>query len=110
MINLSQQPGITITVKAAEDLDMHFLVGVDGKKAVAGAVPIGVCQLDTGAGRDAPVAIYGALIVVAKGAIAAGDDITTGASGTATKNAAGKSIGFALTAAADGELFKMILR
>ena len=110
MIRQTQTVGTTITILAAEDLPSNFFVGADGKKTSAGAAPVGICQLDTGAGKLAPVAINGALLATAKGAIAAGDDLTTGAGGTVAKNAGGKSVGVALTAAADGELVKMVLR
>ena len=110
MINETQTPGITITIAATEALKQNFFVGADGKHSAAGKVPVGVCQLDMDAGQPAPVAINGVLLVVAGGPIAVGDDVTTGANGTAVKDTGGNRFGLALTAAVKDELVKVVLK
>lgn len=106
-------PGANVTAVAATPVVAQRFVAisssrVDGNVAVAPAPAagrvFGVAATDSAAAQLVHV-VRGASRVVrvqATGAIAANAEVEVGVNGTATTLAAGKAVGFAITAAVDG--------
>lgn len=89
----------SITAKTA-DLVRRRFVGFDGAKCGAGLKALGVCDADTGLGKQAPVNFSGILLVEAAAPIAADVDVDSDADGKAVTHAAGVVNGHTLDAAA----------
>lgn len=110
------EPGGSITGEVATaDVTGKTFVEISGNRTTAGNVAIDTA---TAAGRIFGVAAHDAAVgevvdvmrtpgivvpVTASGAIAAFEEVEVGAAGAALALAAGIAVGFALTAAADGE-------
>ncbi|MBN4667883.1 DUF2190 family protein [Pandoraea nosoerga] len=105
----TQQVVLTTSVIAATDLIRRRFVAFDGTVCAAGAKALGVVEADTEAGGVAPANILGAILVEAGGAIAAGAEVESDASGRAVTKAAGTSNGYAWdSAAAAGDLIRIV--
>ena len=107
----TENPGIIISITATgADLARSTFVDFNGATCAAGSKALGVANVDTGVGRQAPVALNGVLLIKAGAAIAAGAEVQSDANGAAiTKTANGASNGFALDAAtAAGEIIRIV--
>jgi hypothetical protein len=97
----------SIAAKTADLVERRF-VGFDGAKCGAGAKALGVCEADTGVGRQAPVNFSGILLVEAGAAINADVDVDSDADGKAVAHAAGIVNGHTLDAAgAAGDIIRI---
>lgn len=76
---------LTESITAGSDVVKNRFAGFDGNYCGAGEKALGVFELDTDSGQQAPVIVYGIAIVEAGGAIAVGDAITSDANGKAVK-------------------------
>ncbi|QND84173.1 putative membrane protein [Chromobacterium vaccinii] len=100
---------LTLSVLAVNDLQARRFVGLDGKTCGDGAKALGVVEVDTEADSMAPANALGAILVEAGGAIAAGADVQSNASGQVVAKAAGLSNGIALDAAtATGDVIRIL--
>jgi hypothetical protein len=110
----------TISLPAGADLRTHQFklveINTSGQivlAATAGQRCLGVLQNEPNTGEPADVAVAGISKCVAGGTIDEGDLITpqvTTASGLATSTAANNVIGRAVTPAASGQLFSLLIR
>jgi hypothetical protein len=110
----------TLTFKAASDMaaDQFKIVELTANAhevdlAAVGDLPIGVVQNHPLAGEAATVALSGITKVVAGGAVSAGKKVSAAATGFATQTISGgieiAYFGKALTTAASGSLFTMLI-
>jgi hypothetical protein len=84
-------------------------VGFDGNVATAGAIALGICDADTSAGEQAPVAVSGILLATAGAAIAKGAAVEVGTAGKVITKATGIGVGYAMDAAsADGDVIRIV--
>ena len=98
----------SITAKTA-DLVARRFVGFDGAKCGAGAKALGIAEVDTAVGRQAPVNFSGILLVEAAAAIAADADVDSDADGKAVTHVAGVVNGHTLDAAsAAGDIIRIL--
>ena len=105
----TQQPVLITSVVALVDLPRHRFAGMDGGLCAAGAKSLGSVAADTEFGNVAPVDVLGICLVSASGAIAAGAEVESDASGRAVTLATGKSNGIALDAAtAAGDIIRIV--
>lgn len=79
----TEQPLLTISIKAATDLSKNLFVGFDGNLPAANSKPLGVVNADTSTGNMCPVTVNGIALVKSGSAISAGSPVTTDASGRA---------------------------
>lgn len=105
----TQQITLTTSIAAAAALTRLRLVGLTGNVCAAGAVALGVCEADTDSSQQAPVNVTGILLVEAGGAVAAGAEVESDASGRAITKSAGVGVGHALDAAAQaGDVIRIV--
>jgi hypothetical protein len=105
------EPGRDITAQASAAVTGKRFVAISGNRTAGGNLAVapaaaagrvfGVAATDAAIGGLVRVARAGVVRVVAAGAIAAFAEVQVGANGTAATLAAGKAVGFAITAAAD---------
>lgn len=109
MTNKTYTPLLIQSVKAAADLEQHRFVGFDGNYCAAGAKAYGVSDVSTAKGQLAPVALFGNLLVIAGGAITAGDAVASDSDGKAIK-AEGNAIvnGYALDSGIAGDEIRIV--
>lgn len=113
------KPGHEVSFTASAAITGGQLVEVTGARTVAPAAAasskaIGYAQRDAASGASVPIFLVGGGVVLAtaSGAVAAGDQIVTAAAGAAATSATpatGTRIGIALTAAASGADFELLL-
>ena len=102
---------LTVTLKAAAAITKNRFITATGAVPAAGANVLGVACADAANNEYVPVQALGIGVVEAGGAIVAGAGVSTTATGKAdTQNAAEKTVGRALdAAAADGDLIRVLL-
>jgi len=102
---------LTISIEASAAITKNRFITAGGAVPAAGANVLGVAIADAAADGQVPVQTLGVAVVEAGGAIAAGVAVSTAATGKAdTQNAAEKTVGRALdAAAADGDLIRVHL-
>lgn len=103
-------PGIIWHIEAAVDLVKQRFIGFDGNLCGAGAKSPGVIDSDTAAGKMAPFALNGVLIVEAGGTVTAEGKVESDASGRAVDITTGEANGWALTGATAAGQFVLIAR
>lgn len=108
------EPGADITGRASANVTGKRFVKISGNRGAAGNVSVahadaagrifGVAKYDSPSGEIVGVARGNARVlhVTSEGAIAAFAEVEVGTAGRAKTIAAGKAVGYALTAAADG--------
>lgn len=115
----TQNPTDGLTLEAGADLStkQHYLAKLDanGNAVLAAAGTdkiIGAIQEPNVSGRAVLLNTTGIIKVVAGGAVAIGDDITSDANGkaVATAIAGNRTIGIALAAAAANDVFEVLVR
>jgi hypothetical protein len=100
---------VTSIAAAGAELVRHRFVGFNGAVCAAAAKALGVCDVETAVGNQAPVKVTGEILVEAGAAIAAGAEVESDATGRAITKAAGVSNGFARDAAgAAGEIIRIV--
>lgn len=105
----TQQPVLTTSVVAVVDLPRYLFAGFTGSLCAAGAKALGTVEADTEADSVAPINVLGICLVKAGGAVAAGAEVESDASGRAVTLAAGKSNGIAMdAAAAAGDVIRIV--
>ena len=104
------KPLLIDSVKASTNLPKHRFVGFDGGICAAGAKAIGICDVETDAGQQAPIGVIGILLIESGGAITQGIAITSDALGRAiVASEAQKSNGYAQdSASAEGEIIRIV--
>lgn len=100
---------LTLSVTATAALAAHRAVELDGTYPAAGANSLGITNTAGASGDRVPVDVVGTTIATAGGAVAAGDELEVGADGKLVTKTTGKTVARALAAAADGELFEVLL-
>src|SRR5688572_15695482 len=114
-----QNPTDGLTLEAGADLStkQHYLAKLDaaGKAVLAAAGTdkiVGSVQEPNTSGRPVTVNTGGVIKVVAGGAVAIGDDVTSDANGKAiaTVTAGNRTIGIALAAAVLNDVFEVLVR
>ena len=99
---------LTESITAGSDVVKNRFAGFDGNYASAGAKALGVFEVDTDSGKQAPVIVYGIAIVEAGGAISQGGAVEVGSDGKALAHNTGEICGYALDAAsAAGDLIRI---
>jgi len=76
-------PGVTVSLTAAVDLAKHLFVGFDGNPCAAGAKALGVVDVETDAGDEAPVVVSGKTLVKLGAGVVAGAALASDATGKA---------------------------
>lgn len=105
----TKQTVLTTSLLALVDLPRHRFAGLDGGLCAAGAKSLGSVAADTEAGNVAPVDVLGICLVSAGGAIAAGAEVESDATGRAVTLTTGKSNGIAMDAAtASGDVIRIV--
>ncbi|QZP26217.1 DUF2190 family protein [Pseudomonas mosselii] len=105
----TKQPVLTTSLVALVDLPRHRFAGLDGGLCAVGAKSLGTVAADTEAGNTAPVDVLGICLVSAGGAITAGAEVESDASGRAVTRTTGKANGIALDAAvAAGDVVRIV--
>lgn len=100
---------LTASILALAALTRQRFIALDGNPCAAGAKAFGVAEVSTDAGNMAAGNVLGVILVEAGGAIAAGAEVQSDASGKAITKAAGVSNGYALDAAtADGDIIRIV--
>lgn len=115
-MSATQQVILTTTVTASAALTQQRFVGADNGPCQAGAVALGVAEVDAAAGDLTPVNVLGIVAVEAGAAIARGLNVQSDASAravpqtAATEDApAGISAGIALDEAlAEGDVIRIL--
>ncbi|NHB86287.1 DUF2190 family protein [Photorhabdus tasmaniensis] len=112
---VTQQPVLTSTIIASADIIQHRLVGTDNAPCQAGAVALGIAEVDAKAGDVVPVNVLGIIAVEAGGPITRGQVVQSDKDACAVplssaENAAGTSVGFALDDATAAGNIILILR
>lgn len=101
---------LTLSILAAVALTRLRFVDVSGNVPTAGERVLGVANADYSAGEQAGVAVRGALLVQAGGAIAQGAEVESNASGQAVTKTTGVAAGVALDAAgAAGDVIRILV-
>ncbi len=101
---------LTESITAGADVVKNRFSGFDGNYASAGTKALGVFELDTDSGQQAPVIVYGIAIVETAGAISVGGAVEVGTDGKALAHNTGEINGYALDAAtASGDLIRIKL-
>ena len=95
----TQQVGVVTTVLAQVALAKRRFVGFDGALAAAGAKALGVVEIATDAGSQAPVNLNGVLLVEAGAAIAAKAAVEVDALGRVVTQSTGVINGYTMDAA-----------
>ncbi|NNJ15457.1 DUF2190 family protein [Pseudomonas putida CSV86] len=105
----TKQTVLTTSLLALVDLPRHRFAGLDGGLCAAGAKSLGAVAADTEEGNAAPVDVLGICLVSSGGAIAAGAEVESDATGRAVVHAEGVSNGTALDAAtAAGDIIRIV--
>ena len=105
----TQQPILTTSIFAVEDLPEQVFVGFDGKVCKAGKKALGVVNADTAADNMAPADVLGVILVAAGAAIAAGSDVESDANGRAIPKTTGVINGTAWDeATATGDVIRIV--
>lgn len=112
----TQQVILTTTVTASAALTQQRFVGADNAPCQAGAVALGVAEVDAAAGDVTPVNVLGIVAVEAGAAIARGQNVQSDANARAVlqvvatdKTPAGISAGIALDEAlAEGDVIRIL--
>lgn len=106
----TQQVILTTTVAASAALTQQRFVGVDNAPCQAGAVALGVSEVDAAAGDLTPVNALGIVAVEAGAAIVKGQNVQPDANACAIpQTAAGISAGIALDEAlAEGDVIRIL--
>lgn len=103
-------PLLGLTIKASAAVAAGRFVTYAGAHAAAGAIAAGVTHTKAAANENVNVITLGVMRVEAGAAIAKNAELQVGADGKAITRAAGKSVGFALdAAAADGDFISAVL-
>ena len=104
------KPLLIDSVKALTNLPKHRFVGFDGGICAAGAKALGVCDVETDAGQQAPIGVIGILLVESGGAITQGAEITSDTSGRAIVASESQKVNcYAQDAAtAEGEIIRIV--
>ncbi|KLU14284.1 MULTISPECIES: DUF2190 family protein [Xenorhabdus] len=110
---VTQQPVLTTTVIATANIAQHRLVGADNAPCQAGAVALGVAEIDAKTGDAVPVNVLGIIAVEAGASIARGQVVQSDKNACAvprtTENASVASVGLALDdAKAAGNVIRIL--
>lgn len=106
---LTHNPILVLSVTAAADLTQNRFIGLDGDVCGAGAKALGVAEMDAAAGEQATANVQGCILIEAGGAIAAGAEVESNASGQAITQSSGTGNGYALDAATSaGDVIRII--
>jgi hypothetical protein len=95
----TEQPVLTTSVMAQENLARFQFVGFDGNVCAAGAKALGVVATNTGVGNMAPAGVLGIFCVIAGAPITVGLDVEADANGNAIPHNTGVVNGVAMDAA-----------
>jgi len=82
---MTYKTALTESITASADVVKNRFANFSGGYCGAGEKALGVFELDTDSGEQAPVIVYGIALVEAGGAIAVGDAVTSDADGKAVK-------------------------
>lgn len=105
----THHPILVLSITAAAALTQRRFVGLDGDVCGAGAKALGAAEFNADAGDQASVNANGLILVEAGGAIAAGAEVESNASGQAVTQSAGASNGYALDAATtSGDVIRVV--
>ena len=105
----THHPILITSITAAAALAQRQFVGLDGDVCGAGEKALGVAEYAADSGDQATVNAIGVILVEAGGAISAGAQVESDASGKAVTLSAGASNGYALdAAAADGDVIRIV--
>lgn len=105
----TQQPILTTSVLAAQDLSEQTFVGFDGKVCKAGKKALGVVNADTAADNMAPADVLGVILVTAGAAITAGSEVESDGNGQAITKTTGTGNGIAWDeATAAGDVIRIV--
>lgn len=104
----TQQPILTTSILAAEDLPEQTFVGFDGKVCKAGEKALGVVNADTAADNMTPADVLGVILVIAGAAITAGSEVESDGSGHAVPKTTGVGNGVAWDEAAAGDVIRIV--
>jgi len=98
----------SITAKAY--LPKQRFVGFDGNICAAGAKALGICDVETDANQQAPVAVSGILLIETASAITQGYKICSDSNGKAVQVAGAEEVnGYALdTASNAGDIIRIL--
>ncbi|RNM10491.1 capsid cement protein [Dickeya undicola] len=115
-MSATQQPVLTTTIVATAALTAQRFVGADNAPCAAGAIALGVAEVDGDADTAIPVNVLGIIAVEAGAAIARGHAVQSDASARAIpqvaaagETPAGVSNGIALDAAiAEGDIIRIL--
>jgi hypothetical protein len=115
-MSTTQQVILTTTVMATAALMQQRFVGADNAPCQAGAVALGVAEVDAAAGDVTPVNVLGIIAVEAGAAITRGQNVQSDANACAVPQAAasgdtpaGISAGIALDEAlAEGDVIRIL--
>lgn len=115
-MSATQQVILTTTVTALAALTQQRFVGADNAPCQAGAVALGVAEVDAAAGDVTPVNVLGIIVVEAGAAITRGQNIQSDANACAIPQIvasgdtpAGISAGIALDdALAEGDVIRIL--
>ncbi|MCI4233674.1 DUF2190 family protein [Dickeya dianthicola] len=114
-MSATQQPVLTTTIVASAALTAQRFVGADNAPCAAGAIALGVAEVDGDWATAVPVNVLGIIAVEAGAAIARGQAVQSDASARAIpqvaagETPAGVSNGIALDAAtAEGDIIRIL--
>lgn len=105
----TQQPVLTTSMVAVEDLPRYHFANFTGSLCGAGDKAFGIVEADTAADNVAPINVLGICLVTSGAALAAGDLVESDAQGRAVTLATGLANGTALDAATTaGEIIRVV--
>jgi hypothetical protein len=108
--NLTYNPLMTISIKAAASLPANRFVDFDGNLCSAAEAALGATEIGWNSGDTASLIVHGIAIVEAADSFFAGDDVCCGADGKAvTQSASNPVVGKALGTASTGGYLQVLL-
>ena len=109
-MNATENAVLKLTIKLAQDTEANRFVQFNGATAAAAGVAAGPTYMKGKLNERVAVTVLGAAPAVAGGAIAEGAELQVGNDGKVITRAAGKTVGWALeAAAADGDALSIFI-
>lgn len=108
-MSATQQVILTTSILAAAALTQQRFVGADNAPCLAGAVALGVAEVDAVPDDVVPVSVLGIIVVEAGAAVAKGQTVQSDKNACAVPKTDGVSVGIALDEAlAAGDVIRIL--